>query len=95
MLDRDHCYFPQMLSKAFDKAWREGIIFKLKQNGVSDGLQNILSNFLRNVKQRVTLNGQSSSWTNVNAGVTQRSNLGPLRFLIYIFSCTQYKCICY
>ena len=45
---------------------------------------NILSDFVRNRKQRVTLNGQSSSWTNVNAGVPQGSILDPLLFLIYI-----------
>ena len=70
------------ISKAFDKVWHEGIIFKLQQNGISDDLLNILSDFLRNRKQRVTLNGQSSSWTNVNAGVPQESILGPLHFLI-------------
>ena len=70
--------------KAFDKVWHEGIIFKLQQNGISDDLLNILSDFLRNRKQRVTLNGQSSSWTSVNAGVPQGSVLGPLLFLIYI-----------
>ena len=58
------------MSKAFDKVWREEIIFKLKQNGISDDLLNILSDFLRNRKQKVTLNGQFSSWINVNAGVT-------------------------
>ena len=72
------------ISKAFDKVWHEGIIFKLKQNGISDDLLNILSDFLRNREQRVTLNGQSSSWTNVNAGVPQGSILGPLLFIIYI-----------
>ena len=72
------------ISKAFDKVWHEGIIFKLQQNGISDDLLNILSDFLRNGKQRVMLSGQSSSWTNVNAGVTQGSILGALLFLIYI-----------
>ena len=52
------------ISKAFDKVWHEGIIFKLKQNGISDDLLNILSDFLRNRKQRVMLNGQSSSHSN-------------------------------
>ena len=64
--------------KAFDKVWHEWIIFKFQQNGISDDLLNIFSDFLTNRKERVTLNGQSSSWTNVNAEVSQRSMLGPL-----------------
>ena len=44
----------------------------------------LLTDFLKNRKQRVTLNGQTSSWTEVNAGVPQGSILGSLLFLIYI-----------
>ena len=72
------------ISKAFDKVWHDGIIFKLKQNGISGNLLNLLSNFLRNSKQRVVLNGQTSSRADVNAGVPQGSILGPLLFLICI-----------
>ena len=71
-------------SKAFDKVLHEGIIFKLKQNDISDDFRNTLSDFLRNRKERVPLDGQSSSWTSVNTGVLQGSILGPLLFLIYI-----------
>ena len=62
--------------------WHEGIIYKLKRNGISG--KSLLTDFLRNRKQRVILNGQSSSWANINAGVPQGSILGPLLFLIYI-----------
>ena len=49
------------VSKAFDKALHKGIIFKLKQNGISGKLLSVLSDFLKDRKQRVTLNRQVSS----------------------------------
>ena len=36
------------ISKAFDKVWHEGVIFKLKQNGISGDLLNISTDFLSN-----------------------------------------------
>ena len=44
----------------------------------------LLTDFLENRIQRVTLNGQTSSWTELNAGVSQGLVLGSLLFLIYI-----------
>ena len=38
------------ISKAFDKIWHEGLIFKLKQNSISGKLLNLLCDFLRNYK---------------------------------------------
>ena len=70
--------------KAFDKVWHNGIIFKLKQNGISGKLLSVSSDFLKDKKQRVTLNGKSFSWTGVNAGVPQGSILSPLLSLVYI-----------
>ena len=70
------------ISKAFDKVWHDGLLYKLKFYGVEGGLFNILQNYLQNRKQRVVLNGQSSSWLDVNARVPQDSVLGPYLFLM-------------
>ena len=71
-------------SKAFDNVWHNGIIFKLKQNCISGNLLSTFTDFLKLTKQWVALNGQLSSWSNIETGVPQGSILGPLLFLIYI-----------
>ena len=60
------------------------MIYKLKQNGISGKLVNIIKDFLDSRKQRVILNGKYSFWASIAAGVPQGSILGPLFFLIYI-----------
>ena len=70
--------------KAFDKVWHEGLLFKLKQNGVSGSLLKFFESYLSNRKQRVALNGVFSEYSLIESGVPQGSVLGPLLFLVYI-----------
>ena len=59
------------ISKAFDKVWHDGIIFKLET-------------YAHTRFQMVVLNGQISTWELAKSGVSQRFVLGSLMFLIYI-----------
>ena len=68
-------------STAFNKVWHDGLIFEMRQNGISGRL---FQNYLNNRKQRVVLNGFSSDYYSIESGAPQGSVLGPLLFLIYI-----------
>ena len=59
------------ISKAFDKVWHDGFIYKINSFGISDTPLKLIENFLSNKYQRVALNGQSSSWAEVSVGVIQ------------------------
>ena len=69
--------------KPLIKVWHEGLIFKLKSNGISGPLLNFFDSYLKERRQRVVLNGIQSDWKNLESGVPQGSVLGPLLFLVY------------
>ena len=79
-----HMYHILDISKAFDKVWHEGLLFKLKPIGIGGPLLNWFQTYLVGRLQRVIIKGQESTWLPITAGVPQGSILGPLLFLFFI-----------
>ena len=57
------------ISKAYDKVWHDGLLFKLNQNGINGSLLKLFENYLHNRKQRVVLNGSYSDYSSIESGV--------------------------
>ena len=49
------------ISKALDRVWHRGLIYKLKNLGCSERLLKCFSSYL--LDRRVVINGQASGWT--------------------------------
>ena len=83
MVKKYELYF--YVSKAFDRVWHEGLLFKLRTVCISGVLLQLwFIYYLSNRKQQVVLPGVSSELSTLKAGVSQGSIFGPLLFLLYI-----------
>ena len=50
------------ISKAFDRVWHRGLLYKIKNFGIDGNLLKLIESFLSDRYKRVTINGQSSDW---------------------------------
>lgn len=71
------------VSKAFDKVWHTGLLFKMLEAGIHTGLVKLIESFLRERRFRVKLRDSRSGERTMEAGVPQGSLLSPELFKIY------------
>ena len=62
-------------SKAFDKVWHKGLLYKLRTLGIEGSLHDWLTDYLHERRQRVAIRNGVSSWVEVKAGVPSRVHL--------------------
>ena len=72
------------VSKAFDKVWHTGLLFKLKLTGVNEQRISWIESYLSDRQQKVVSEGFSSTLRSIKVGVPQCSVLDPFLFLVYI-----------
>ena len=72
------------VSKAFDRVWHQGLLFKLEMYGIKGNLLLWLASYISNRNQCVFVNGSISKPRSLQAGVPQGSVLGPFLFIVYI-----------
>ena len=59
------------ISKAFNRVWNNGLLYKLKLLGICGSCFNLIQSFLDNKHQRVVLKVQSLKWSLLDVGVPQ------------------------
>ena len=69
--------------KAFDKIPHQRLILKLKSHGMGNSIINWIEQWLTDMRQRVVVDVEVSSWKSVLNVVPQGSVLGPILLLIY------------
>lgn len=71
------------VSKAFDKVWHEGLLFKMNEFNISIPLIRITASYLKNRSFQVKVGDAKSTKTKMSGGVAQGGVLSPNLYNIY------------
>ena len=75
------------LQGAFDRVWREGIIYQLHEAGLRGRLLLAIASFLKDRRVWCLVNSFQSDWLCSLLGVPQGSVIAPILFLFFISCC--------
>ena len=68
------------ISKAFDRVWHDGLIFKLEKIGIGGDLLNFFEHYLSNRTQSVITDGQISNVGHIKVGCLKAHHSTPFYF---------------
>lgn len=72
------------LKRAFDSVWRSGLLFKIKNFGITGKCYNLIKSMYDSIKSCVSINGVTSRFFPSNIGVRQGENLSPFLFSVFL-----------
>jgi hypothetical protein len=64
-----NCFVFCDFSKAFDKAWHQGLLHNMKAYGITEKLIYWFSSYLKGRRQKVVIKHKSSAYCEISAGV--------------------------
>ena len=76
------------LEGAYDRVWRNGLLYKLYQAGLRGKLLLSIASYLTNRFARSFANGNVSEWIETLLGLPQGSILSPILFIFFIMDLT-------
>lgn len=72
------------IKKAFDSINHRVLLEKLELNGIRGHALKLMNNYLSNRRQAVRIGESLSDWSDIDKGIGQGTNLGPILFNLYM-----------